>query len=212
MKTYAPSASSVSVVHGPSSPPYRSDTGITIPTSVESMPLPLPNTPSTTFSYPPRSAPGGAHKAQSSIGHSTTATAATTTLRDHHSHAHPYSHAHSHSQMRTAAASRRHYEDTGKRSRDAKEDANAFDEHALPTKEQLRDAAALTVVAQNGVRVAFGDLFKDRKTIVIFIRHFWQVLFCFGSSVCIATNGAVIGARTARTTCTPSRGSWITRV
>ncbi|RPD59582.1 hypothetical protein L227DRAFT_503360 [Lentinus tigrinus ALCF2SS1-6] len=48
-----------------------------------------------------------------------------------------------------------------------------FDEHAGLTKDQVQKAAALTVIAQNGIRVPFGDLFKDRKTIVVFIRHFW---------------------------------------
>ncbi|RDX57095.1 hypothetical protein OH76DRAFT_1334854 [Lentinus brumalis] len=48
-----------------------------------------------------------------------------------------------------------------------------FDEHAGLTKDQIQTAAAFTVVAQNGIRVPFGDLFKDRKTIVVFIRHFW---------------------------------------
>ncbi|KAI0749739.1 hypothetical protein C8Q80DRAFT_1218810 [Daedaleopsis nitida] len=48
-----------------------------------------------------------------------------------------------------------------------------FDEHAGLTKELLQTAAALTVIEQNGIRRQFGELFKDRKTIVIFIRHFW---------------------------------------
>lgn len=48
-----------------------------------------------------------------------------------------------------------------------------FDEHALPTPKQLTDAASCIVIAENGVRVPFGDLFKEQKTIVIFIRHFW---------------------------------------
>lgn len=48
-----------------------------------------------------------------------------------------------------------------------------FDEHALPTPKQLTDAASCVVIAENGVRVPFGDLFKEQKTIVIFIRHFW---------------------------------------
>jgi len=51
--------------------------------------------------------------------------------------------------------------------------AHIFDEHALPTKRQLLDAASCVVVAENGIRVPFGDLFRDQKTIVIFIRHFW---------------------------------------
>lgn len=48
-----------------------------------------------------------------------------------------------------------------------------FDEHALPTPKQLTDAASCVVIAENGIRVHFGDLFKEKKTIVIFIRHFW---------------------------------------
>ncbi|EJF64769.1 hypothetical protein DICSQDRAFT_52225 [Dichomitus squalens LYAD-421 SS1] len=48
-----------------------------------------------------------------------------------------------------------------------------FDEHAGLTKDQIQKASALTVIAQNGLRVPFGELIKERKTIVIFIRHFW---------------------------------------
>lgn len=50
--------------------------------------------------------------------------------------------------------------------------ASPFDEHALPTPRQLADAASCFVVAENGLRVPFGELFRDRKTIVLFIRHF----------------------------------------
>lgn len=49
----------------------------------------------------------------------------------------------------------------------------SFDEHALPTRRQLLDAASYHVVAENGLRVPFGDLFREQKTVVIFIRHFW---------------------------------------
>ncbi|CCL98800.1 uncharacterized protein FIBRA_00805 [Fibroporia radiculosa] len=48
-----------------------------------------------------------------------------------------------------------------------------FDEYAAPTPEQLRLASSIFVVAQNGLRVQFGELFRERKTIVCFIRHFW---------------------------------------
>ena len=48
----------------------------------------------------------------------------------------------------------------------------SFDEHALPTSRQLADAASCIVIAENGLRVPFGDLFRDQKTIVLFIRHF----------------------------------------
>ncbi|KAH8100952.1 AhpC/TSA antioxidant enzyme-domain-containing protein, partial [Cristinia sonorae] len=48
-----------------------------------------------------------------------------------------------------------------------------FDENALVSREQLARAASMVVVAQNGLRIPFGDLFKDKKAIIIFIRHFW---------------------------------------
>ncbi|KAI0091040.1 AhpC/TSA antioxidant enzyme-domain-containing protein, partial [Irpex rosettiformis] len=48
-----------------------------------------------------------------------------------------------------------------------------FDEYAIPTQKQLENAASYTVIAQNGIRVPFGDLFRDKRAIVIFIRHFW---------------------------------------
>ncbi|KAH7884388.1 hypothetical protein F5I97DRAFT_1812652, partial [Phlebopus sp. FC_14] len=50
---------------------------------------------------------------------------------------------------------------------------SAFDEHALPNPRQLMDAASCFVIAENGLRVPFGELFRDQKTIVIFVRHFW---------------------------------------
>ncbi|OAX34946.1 hypothetical protein K503DRAFT_697783 [Rhizopogon vinicolor AM-OR11-026] len=51
--------------------------------------------------------------------------------------------------------------------------ALAFDENALPTRRQLLEAASCNVVAENGLRVPFGDIFREQKTVVIFIRHFW---------------------------------------
>lgn len=50
-----------------------------------------------------------------------------------------------------------------------------FDEYAELTRDQLGKAASLFVIAQNGLRIPFGDLFRERKTIVLFIRHFWLV-------------------------------------
>lgn len=52
-------------------------------------------------------------------------------------------------------------------------DAN-FSQHATPTREQLMDASSLTVVAENGLRVPFGELWREQKTVVIFVRH----VFC----------------------------------
>ncbi|KLO09766.1 hypothetical protein SCHPADRAFT_810398, partial [Schizopora paradoxa] len=47
-----------------------------------------------------------------------------------------------------------------------------FDEWTLPTPEQLHMAGSMLVVSESGVRVRFGDLWKNGKTVVIFIRHF----------------------------------------
>ena len=47
-----------------------------------------------------------------------------------------------------------------------------FDEWALPTPEQLQMASAMLLLSESGVRVRFGDLFRDGKTVVIFVRHF----------------------------------------
>ena len=49
------------------------------------------------------------------------------------------------------------------------------EESRKPTRRQLSEAASLVVIASSGVRVSFGDLFLARKTVVIFIRHFWCV-------------------------------------
>lgn len=48
-----------------------------------------------------------------------------------------------------------------------------FDESALPSESQLKDAASMTIVAENGSRVRFGDIWGNKRTIVCFIRHFW---------------------------------------
>lgn len=47
-----------------------------------------------------------------------------------------------------------------------------FDEWTLPTSEQLHMAASMLVVSESGVRIRFGELWKNGKTVVIFIRHF----------------------------------------
>ena len=51
-------------------------------------------------------------------------------------------------------------------------DVTAFDTHSLPTPAQLQHASSLFVIAENGIRVPFGALWNNRKTIVIFLRHF----------------------------------------
>ncbi len=51
--------------------------------------------------------------------------------------------------------------------------AEAISEWDLPTLPALNKAASLPVIAESGVRVAFGSLFAQQKTVVVFIRHFW---------------------------------------
>jgi peroxiredoxin len=46
-----------------------------------------------------------------------------------------------------------------------------------PTSIDLVTASGLTISGENGEQISFGALFRDRKVVVIFIRHFW-CLFC----------------------------------
>ncbi len=132
----------------PSSPPNQAPYAV----SVESTPAPLPNTPSTTFSYPYR-APGNASRR----GHDSRDATSDTAVDK------------SKPRARTPNGMRRQH-------RSAEEpSAMAFDEHAGLTKDQIQRVSSFTVVAQNGLRMPFGELFRDSKTIVIFIRHFWCV-------------------------------------
>ena len=78
-----------------------------------------------------------------------------------------------------------------------------FDEHAGLTKDQVQKAAALTVIAQNGLRVPFGELIKDRKTIVVFIRHVWCVKHSLITWCHLTSLSA--GVRCAKIICTQSR-------
>ena len=59
-----------------------------------------------------------------------------------------------------------------------------FQVNAIPSQRQLSAAASLTVVAENGLRCPFGDLFLRSKTVVIFIRHFWYVCGSFYTLKC----------------------------
>ncbi|KAJ7925002.1 AhpC/TSA antioxidant enzyme-domain-containing protein, partial [Mycena leptocephala] len=52
-------------------------------------------------------------------------------------------------------------------------DFDGFDETKPPTQRQLEEAAGLQVISESGVRVPFGNLWREQKTIVCFIRHFW---------------------------------------
>lgn len=48
-----------------------------------------------------------------------------------------------------------------------------FHREALPSRGDLELAAKLEVISEDGSRVPFGVLFREQKTVVIFIRHFW---------------------------------------
>nr|XP_031859194.1 uncharacterized protein CI109_005390 [Kwoniella shandongensis]KAA5526266.1 hypothetical protein CI109_005390 [Kwoniella shandongensis] len=58
-----------------------------------------------------------------------------------------------------------------------KRDRERFDEKTPPTPKELFEASLLEVVGERGERVKFGDLVNRRKTIVIFIRH-WFCPLC----------------------------------
>lgn len=81
----------------------------------------------------------------------------------------------------------------------------SFSEHALPTPRQLIDAASCLVIAENGLRVPFGDVFRDQKTIVIFIRHFWSGSPCRVNDPPTETS---LGVRYVRITCFLWRITW----
>ncbi|KAF9526347.1 AhpC/TSA antioxidant enzyme-domain-containing protein, partial [Crepidotus variabilis] len=51
--------------------------------------------------------------------------------------------------------------------------ASSGPEYALPTVAQITHAASLPLYGEEGRQVRFGSLFEARKTIVVFIRHFW---------------------------------------
>jgi len=53
------------------------------------------------------------------------------------------------------------------------DDTTDFHPLLPPTQEQLRDAADLDIIRQDGQPVRFGSLFEHQKTIICFIRHFW---------------------------------------
>ncbi|CAE6427898.1 unnamed protein product [Rhizoctonia solani] len=62
----------------------------------------------------------------------------------------------------------------GKRLRKAKKQSRLpFDRYSLPNEDQLRLASDMYVYDENSRPVRFGDIFKDQKTAICFIRHFW---------------------------------------
>ncbi|KAI0322137.1 hypothetical protein OF83DRAFT_1049944 [Amylostereum chailletii] len=48
----------------------------------------------------------------------------------------------------------------------------------LPGPAQLANAARMEVLKENGLPVTFGALWQEKRTIVVFIRHFWCVFQC----------------------------------
>ncbi|CUA67264.1 hypothetical protein RSOLAG22IIIB_07311 [Rhizoctonia solani] len=60
-----------------------------------------------------------------------------------------------------------------KRARKAKKACQPFDRYGLPSEDQLRLASDMYVYDQTSRPVRFGDIFKDQKTAICFIRHFW---------------------------------------
>jgi hypothetical protein len=63
---------------------------------------------------------------------------------------------------------------------------------ALPSAEQLDRAARMIVLKENGLPVVFGDLWETRRTVVLFIRHFW----CVRLAVCVASECVLTQHRT----------------
>jgi hypothetical protein len=53
----------------------------------------------------------------------------------------------------------------------------AFDADTPPSMRQLFEASLLDVIDEKGAKVKFGDLVRGRKTMVIFIRH-WYCTLC----------------------------------
>ncbi|KDN34854.1 hypothetical protein RSAG8_12086, partial [Rhizoctonia solani AG-8 WAC10335] len=62
----------------------------------------------------------------------------------------------------------------GKRLKKAKKQSRSpFDRYGLPSEDQLGQASNMYVYDENRRPVRFGDIFKDQKTAICFIRHFW---------------------------------------
>jgi len=66
-----------------------------------------------------------------------------------------------------------------RKARKARKEAESkkFDESTPPTMKELYEASLAEVIDEQGVRVSFGDLVRGKKTIVIFIRH-WFCPLC----------------------------------
>ncbi|CAE6478702.1 unnamed protein product [Rhizoctonia solani] len=64
-----------------------------------------------------------------------------------------------------------------KRSKKAKKPCQPFDKSGLPSEDQLKQASLFAsnmyVYDETSRPIRFGDIFKDQKTAICFIRHFW---------------------------------------
>ncbi|KAJ7594020.1 hypothetical protein C8J56DRAFT_776337 [Mycena floridula] len=81
----------------------------------------------------------------------------------------------SHQDIQTAdikASARVHFEEPTAEELSRPPPPEPFDEYALPTKVQLRHAAKLFVTSETGESINFGSLWSQKKTVVLFIRHF----------------------------------------
>ena len=69
------------------------------------------------------------------------------------------------------AAARKGKETRREKKERKRAEEEAFDADALPAMTNLYEAANVEIIGENGQRIAFGDLVRERTTIVIFIRH-----------------------------------------
>jgi len=51
--------------------------------------------------------------------------------------------------------------------------SETFNASALPTPDALLKASKLEVTDERGDTVPFGDLFKEKRVVVVFVRHFF---------------------------------------
>ncbi|EUC65099.1 AhpC/TSA antioxidant enzyme [Rhizoctonia solani AG-3 Rhs1AP] len=61
----------------------------------------------------------------------------------------------------------------GRRLKKVKKPCQPFDKSGLPSEDQLELASNMYVYDETSRPVRFGDIFKDQKTAICFIRHFW---------------------------------------
>ncbi|WVW83667.1 hypothetical protein I302_105688 [Kwoniella bestiolae CBS 10118] len=72
---------------------------------------------------------------------------------------------------------KKHKETSKEKKERVEQEKAAFDEDRAPTQKMLFEASLLEVIDERGKKVRFGDLVRNRRTIVIFIRH-WYCPLC----------------------------------